>query len=485
MTIVLVSAEFAPFAKSGGLADATSSLAKGLADLGHDVYCIMPKHGVIDIDQHQLSPTFLTLNVPMGVHTEYAHLLRYDGDHKSPRYFFIEHDLLFNRPGIYGDESEYFDNDKRFIFFSRAIFEACRALDISPDIIHAHDNHSAFTMPFLKQVYRSEDRFSSTSGVFTIHNLAYQGKYNQYRAMDYSGFGMKEFYKDSWFEHYGTVNSMKIGIMFADKITTVSPTYAKEIRMHYYGETLHDELNERAPDLIGVLNGVDYNIWSPQTDQYIKQNYDNNSLDAKDENRESLLQLGNITNSKLPMVGMVTRLTEQKGIDLIMKKLEHFLQSGSLNFAILGSGQPRFVDFLKYLKYKFPDQTIVEIGYNEELAHQIIAGSDYFLIPSRFEPCGLTQMYSLKYGTIPIVRNTGGLSDTVEEYDVQTKTGNGFVFNNYNAEDMAYAIERALSIYKAKTHWNTIRKNSMAADNSYDRSALRYLEVYNWAKEKI
>lgn len=481
MTIVLAAAEFAPFAKTGGLADATSSLAKGLVNQGHEVICIMPKYGIIDTEEYTLNPTFLTLNVPMGMQTEYAHLLRYDGGPKKPTYYFIEHDMLFNRQGIYGEDSEYFDNDKRFIFLSRAVFEACKALDITPDIIHAHDHHAAFCMPFLKKEYVLEDRFHSTRGIFTIHNLAYQGKYNPYRAMDYSGFGMKEYYKGSWFEHYGTVNSMKVGIMFADKITTVSPTYANEIKMHYYGETLHEELNTRSSDLIGVLNGVDYDIWSPQSDTYLSKKYDADSLIDKDFARQKLIDLARFSDSEKPIIGMVTRLTEQKGIDLVMKKLDYQISKGAMNFALLGSGQPRFVDFFKLIKHKYPSQTFVVIDYNEELAHTIIAGSDYFLIPSRFEPCGLTQMYALKYGTVPIVRNTGGLSDTVTEYEVANGNGNGFVFHNYNAEDMEYAIERALALFGAKDHWNKIRINGMRGDNSFEKSASQYTKVYESA----
>ncbi|GAB5465185.1 MAG: glycogen synthase GlgA [Candidatus Kapaibacteriales bacterium] len=484
MNILLAAAEIAPFAKSGGLADAVMSLALGLNSLGHKVVCIMPKHGVIDTEDYKLEPTFLTLNIPMGYHTEYAHLLRYSDHESGLEVYFVEHDLYFNRNGIYGDGNEYFDNDKRFIFFSRSIFEACKALDFTPDIIHAHDNHTAFAMPFLSKVYRLEDRFKSTAGVYTIHNLAYQGIYDPYRAMDYSGFGIKEFYDGSYFRSGDNVNSMKTGIMFADKVTTVSPAYSREIRMHYYAEGLHDELNSRSSDLVGILNGVDYAQWSPKNDKLIPKNYSIDNIEVKNDIKKSFIENGMFSNPDLPLVGMVTRLPEQKGIDLVMNKLEGFLQNGSFNFAILGSGANRFVEFFKYIKYKFPESTIVEIGYNERIAHRIFAASDYMLIPSRFEPCGLTQMYALSYGTIPIVRNTGGLSDTVFEYQVSTREGNGFVFNTYNAEDFANAINRALSIYNSD-HWHNIRENGMRANHSYRTSAEKYTEVYNWAKEKL
>jgi starch synthase len=299
--------------------------------------------------------------------------------------------------------------------------------------------------------------------------------------MDYSTFGMKEFYKESWFEHYGIVNSMKVGIMFADKVTTVSPNYADEIKMNYYGETLHDELQSKGDDLIGVLNGVDYDVWSPETDNHIHKRYSIKNIDQKEKNKLDILDIAGLRNSELPLIGMVTRLTEHKGIDLVINKIEDLLTKGEINFILLGSGERRFVEFFHYLRHKYPKIVFTEIGYNEQLAHKIIAGSDYFLIPSRFEPCGLTQMYSLKYGTVPIVRSTGGLANTVFEYDVEKKQGNGFVFNSYNAEDMMNAVHRALSLYKAKKHWNKIRRNGMRQNNSFSRSAAKYVDVYESA----
>jgi starch synthase len=280
---------------------------------------------------------------------------------------------------------------------------------------------------------------------------------------------------------------MKTGIMFADKITTVSPSYSYEIRRPEYGEGLQDYLNSRAGDLIGILNGVNYDEWNPEKDKYIYNRYTINTLKIKNENKIKYLTENGIEepdNYDIPLFGMVTRLTGQKGIELLQHKLESFLMEDKIRFAILGQGDQHYIDYFNYLAWKYPKNAFVYIGYSEELAHRIISCSDFLLLPSKFEPCGLTQMYALKYGTIPIVRSTGGLADTVHEYIPETGIGNGFVFWNYNGDDMAFAIRRGLSIYRIKPHWDLIRKNGMKENFSSSRSALEYLKVFKWAMEK-
>lgn len=488
MNILLAAAECTPFVKAGGLADMIQSFSAEWKKSGHNPIVILPKYGNIDIYKYGLQPMELVLNVQMGYWTEYARLWQGTLPGTDVPVYFVANADYFNRHGIYGHPDEFPDNDRRFIFFSRAVFEAAKALNFKPDIMHAHDYHTAFVMAFLKSQYKNDPLFNETAGVFTIHNLAYQGKFNPERAMEYSSFGLKEFYPGSWFEFEGTVNSMKTGIMFADKITTVSPTYAQEIKSQYYGEGLHDILKLRASDLIGVLNGVYYNEWSPENDSLIYKKYDINNLNNKRENKYIFLQDHGVDQNDhydMPMIGMVTRLAEQKGIDLLIHKIEEHLSRNLYRFALLGSGEPRYVDFFKELAWKYPGRALIHIGYNEELSHRIISASDYFLVPSRFEPCGLTQMYSLKYGTIPIVRSTGGLADTVNEYIEDTNTGNGFVFLNYDAEDMSWAINRALNCYMRTPVWDNLRKNAMLSDYSSSNSAAQYIEVFNWAKEKI
>lgn len=488
MNILIAAAEVAPFAKAGGLADMTGSLPIEWQKYGQNPIVVMPKYGFIDTFKYGIKATDITLVVPMGHWTEYARLWEGKLPNSEVPVYFVEHNIYFDRTGIYGDPNEYQDNDRRFIFFSRAVMEAAKALNFSPDIINAHDFHAAFTMAFLKSHYRYDPIFANCAGVYTIHNLAYQGRFNPATSLEYSGFGIKEFYPGSWFEHQGAVNSMKTGIMFADKITTVSPTYAKEIRYPYYSEGLQDILNLRGADLVGVLNGVYYDEWNPRADKLIYENYDIDSLDIKNRNKLKLLETFGITaedNPDLPLIGMVTRLAEQKGIDLIMTKLEEYLANDQARFILLGSGESRYVDYFNYLKWKYPKKALITIGYKDDLSHKIFASSDYLLVPSRFEPCGLTQMYALSYGTIPIVRATGGLADTVIEYNMATADGYGFLFWQYNADDLAFAIRRALSVYHSDPHWDIIRRNAMNCNYSSSKTALEYLKVFKWAGDKL
>lgn len=488
MNILLASAEVAPFAKAGGLADMTGSLPIEWQKYGQNPIVVMPKYGFIDTYKYGIKPTEITLVVPMGYWTEYARLWEGKLPNSQVPVYFIEHNQYFDRTGIYGDPNEYSDNDRRFIFFSRAVMETAKALDFAPDIINAHDFHAAFTMAFLKSQYRLDPTFSNCAGVYTIHNLAYQGRFNPYSALEYAGFGTKEFYNGSWFEHQGSVNAMKTGIMFADKITTVSPTYSKEIRYPYYSEGLQDILNLRGSDLIGVLNGVYYDEWNPHSDKLIFENYEIDSLEIKNHNKLKLLESFGISEDdepNLPLIGMVSRLAEQKGIDLLMLKLEEYLENNLARFILLGSGESRYVDYFNYLKWKYPKNALITIGYKDDLSHKIFASSDFLLVPSRFEPCGLTQMYALSYGTIPIVRATGGLADTVKEYNLESADGYGFLFWQYNSEDMAFAIRRALSVYNVEPHWDIIRTNAMNCNYSSSKTAIEYLKVFKWAGDKL
>lgn len=487
MNILLAAAEVSPFAKTGGLSDVTSSLPKEWKKLGHNPIIVLPKYGFINVEKYGFQATQLTLNVSLGHRIEFAQLWKGYLPNTDVPVYLIEHEEYFNRPGIYGEYSEYYDNDQRFLFLSKAVFEVCKAINFQPDIIHAHDYHTAFTMPFLKISYANDPFFANTAGVYTIHNLAYQGKFNPYKVMDISGFGMKEFYHGSWFEHEGVSNFMKVGIMFADKITTVSPTYSFEIRKAYFAEGLQDALNSRSADLIGVLNGVYYDEWNPEIDELITQKFDVTSIASKEYNKVSLLKdfmINDSDNLNLPLFGMVTRLTEQKGIDIIKDKLEYLISSQKIRFIILGSGDSRYVDFFNYLSWKYPKNAITYIGYDNALSHKIMAASDFLLVPSRFEPCGLTQMYALKYGTVPIVRATGGLTDTIFEYNPENKTGNGFVFNNYSPDDFEFAMNRAISYYKDEPNWTQIKTNAMHCDYSSYTSAKKYIEIFNWAIEK-
>ncbi len=486
MNIVTAATEAAGIAKAGGLADVVSALNKEWAAKGHNIIIILPKYRYLDCPEGNFQPTDITLIVPMGKWTEFAQLWQGTLPETNIPVYLIEHNVYFDRNEIYGESKEYPDNDRRFIFFSRAIMETCKALNFRPDVIHAHDFHTAFTMAFLKTHYHNEPLFNKTAGVYTIHNLAYQGKFDPINSLTYAGFDREAFYIGSWFEQFGVVNAMKVGIMFADKITTVSPTYSKEIRLDYYSEGLRDELNIRAADLIGILNGPDYGVWSPSIDHFIYKKYSAVSLEDKKINKHELLKdfgLSNQDNLDKPLFGMVTRLTEQKGIDLIIEVLEKFIANGDMRIILLGSGDHKYVSFFNYMNEKYPKDVLIRIGYDNSLSHRIFAASDYYLMPSRYEPCGLTQLYALKYGTIPIVRLTGGLADTVEEYNEERLSGTGYTFFGYKSDELEFAIKRALSIYLKEPLWNSVRMNCMNKNFTSEESAKKYIEVFNWASE--
>ncbi len=488
MNIVTATAELTPIAKAGGLGDMAAFLSREWKKLGHNPIIILPKYSAIDTNKWGFRNTLKTIIVQMGYWVEYGLLWEGKLPGSDVPVYLVEHDGYFNRTGIYGDPNEYADNDRRFIFFSKAVFEVCRAIGFSPDVVHAHDFHTAFTMAFLKEFYRIDPLFSKTAGVYTIHNLAYQGKFNPQTALLYSGIPWSMFYPFSDYEYYGLVNAMKIGIMKADKVTTVSPNYSQEIRWSYYGEGMDGVINSRAADFLGILNGIDYNEWNPNSDKSLALNYDKSNLDGKRENKHQLLRDYGLTDNDdldMPMISMVTRLAEQKGIDLVVHKMEELLESTHFRLFILASGDYNYEQFLRYLQSGFPKKAIIHIGHDIALSHRIFAASDYFLMPSRFEPCGLTQMFSLRYGTIPIARETGGIADTVKEYNYNDMIGNGFTFWQYNADDMAYAILRALSVYNNIPHWDKIRQNAMDENFSAERTAIQYLDVFRWAKEKV
>ncbi|MES2765701.1 MAG: glycogen/starch synthase [Bacteroidota bacterium] len=487
MNILLCSAEVTPFAKAGGLADMAASLSKDLAKLGHNVMLIMPKYGDIDTNAFKLENTGHTIGVPMGTWMEYCGLWRATLPGSKVTTYFIQSAEYFDREGIYGNPDGFGDNDRRYIFFSRAVFEIAKVLDFSPDIIHAHDYHTALTMPFLKIHYKSDPHFFKTAGVYTIHNMAFHGMFEPQQNMFLCGFG--EFFNGSWFEYQGAMNFMKAGILFADKITTVSPTYAQEIRFTSAGEGLQSELNQRGPDVIGVLNGVDYSEWNPERDKLLPITYSKMYLGGKKENKRRYLAEHGVHEGELmqdlPMLGIVARLTDQKGIDLLEKTIEGFIQNGIIRFTMLGTGSKQYESYFQYLAAKYSTRSFVHIGYNNTISHRLIASCDFLLVPSKFEPCGLTQLYALKYGTIPIVRHTGGLADTIQEYDPASGKGNGIVFHQYSPEDFAGAIRRAVLLYNTQPHWNQIIQNAFGCDYSAKKCAERYTEVYAWALEKI
>ncbi|MBM4178463.1 MAG: glycogen synthase [Ignavibacteria bacterium] len=489
MNILLVAAEVSPYAKVGGLADMAGTLPRAWSVLGNDVRIVLPLYGNIDKAQFGITKLDLLVSVPFGSWTEYAEVWHGILPDSEVDVYFVRSSDYYDRPGIYGYHDGFEDNDRRFMFLSRAAFEVARALDFKPDVIHAHDYHTAVCMPLLKVQYIHDPFFASTAGVFTIHNMAFQGFFDPLRAMEFCGLPPSDFYSGCWYEHDGCFNAMKSGIMFADKVTTVSPTYAQEIRWTPEGKGLQGALQSRSADVIGVLNGINTSEWDPATDQHITATYTPATLESKTDNKRSLLRevgfADDDVSDDLPVVGMVTRLTEQKGLSILQHALPQHLREGSLRLVVLGSGEHHAENFLRDLEHEYHHHVRFVRGYNEPLSHRIQAGSDYYLMPSLFEPCGLTQMFALRYGTVPIVRGIGGLGDTVEEYDPITVLGTGVRFYDYSADELSRALWRALRLYKQEPHWTHIRRNAMNVDNSIVHTAERYLEVFSWAQEKV
>ncbi|MBX7156538.1 MAG: glycogen synthase [Bacteriodetes bacterium] len=488
MNILSVAAECAPYAKIGGLGDVVSALPKDWEQLGHNCVIVIPKYRDIDVQKYNFQPTNITVVVPMSSWKEYARVwMGTLPGTKNVRVCLLESYDYFDRKGIYGNPDGFSDNDRRFTFLSRACFEVAKALDFTPDILHAHDYHTSLALAFLKSHYRFDPRFARCAGVYTIHNMAFQGQSDPRRVLEFAQLGTQNF-RGSWFEHDGVVNLMKTGLMFADKITTVSPNYANEIRWTSFGEGMQDYVEMRSGDFLGVLNGADYTEWNPETDTNIKHHYTPETLNEKALVKQELLQESvpaYDVQEDLPLIGMVSRLTDQKGIILVEQVLERLVKSGRVRFAILGSGDSRYERFFNAMGKKYPTRVLYSNGYNNALSHKIIAASDYIMVPSLFEPCGLTQIFALKYGTVPIVRATGGLADTVEEYNPETGTGNGFLFEKYVSRSLLNAISRAVYYYKSTPHWDTVRLNGMACNYSSRLSAENYINVFTWALQRI
>lgn len=480
MNILLATAEISPIAKSGGMADVTSYLTSEWSDLGHNVISVMPAYKFIDYAKFNIQKTNISFEVPMGFRNETATVYKTNIVGSGATIYLVGHDELFDSEYLYGNKLEDDNDDRRFLFFSKAIPELCKAINFKPDIVNCHDYLTAFLIPILKTQYKGEELFKDVRTVFTIHNLSYQGKFDKYRVLSFTGMKYSEFDVGSWFEHEGNVNFMKTGIMYADKIVTVSPTYSEEIKNTYYSEGMQDAINSRLRDIVGILNGVDYNLWGPEDDIYISQNYTSDTLEKKSELKKEYLIKAGIPEKKhhLPLISMITKLKDQKGIDLVAKKIYKLMKSNKFIFAVLGAGEEQYEEMLTETKFSFPENFIVDFQFDEKNTHILLAASDFLLMPSKYEPCGLTQMYSLRYGTVPIVRLTGGLADTITDYSTEKQKGTGVTFPHYNRDEMEQAIKKAISIYHSEIHYNKIRKNGMSKNYSSLKSAKKYISLF-------
>jgi starch synthase len=472
LNILLAASEAGPLAKTGGLADVAGSLPCELNRQGADVRVILPKYGSIPQEIKENIVHNCYIFVDLGWRHQYCGIEQvvYHG----VTFYLIDNEFYFNRENLYG----YGDDGERFAFYNRAVLEAIPYLDFQPDIIHCHDWQTGMIPVLLETQYRNIQQYGMISTVFTVHNLRYQGLYGIDQMKEWFGLEDSCFTADR-LELYGAGSFLKGGLVYAQILTTVSSTYADEIKYPFYGERLDGILNARSKDLYGILNGIDYTIYNPRTDQLIYQNYTKSSLNGKAVNKLALQQeLGLTVDEKIPVIGLISRLVDQKGLDLIACIFDEIM-SEEVQFVILGTGDAKYEGLFKDAMYRYPGKVSANIRFDNTLAHKIYAAADFFLMPSLFEPCGLGQLISLRYGTLPIVRETGGLKDTVMAYNEATGEGNGFSFTNYNAHDMLHTIRRALEIGQKKTLMGKLRKAAMSCDYSWQNSAVRYMELYN------
>lgn len=477
LKICLLSSEIVPYAKSGGLADVAGAWLRNLGAIGHDIRAFMPLYPVVRRDHSGLQPVLgaQRMNLAIGG-TEYGFSLMSANypDSDTPVYF-VDCPALFDRGGLYTSDP---DEHRRFLLFTRAALEGCRLLGFAADIFHCNDWHTAFLPLYLKTLYRSDGLFGRAKSLLTIHNIGYQGMMPVSAAADLN-LGAALTSLDQGDTGRGVINALKTGIKHADRVSTVSPTYAREICDTNLGMGLQEALRERNDGVAGILNGVDYQEWDPKVDPHLSAHFSPQDLRGKLINKEMLiatLEL-QITASQ-PLIGMVTRLTEQKGIDILFDALPALLHAREFGLAVLGSGDPKYSAFFEDLAQRFPGRVSYRSGFDEPLAHLIEAGSDIFLMPSRYEPCGLNQMYSLRYGTIPIVRNTGGLADSVQHFDPGTGRGTGCVFNDYDAPAVRWAINTVFDWYAAPRSWALLMQNAMAKDYSWTRQIREYDSLY-------
>jgi starch synthase len=484
LKLCILSSEIVPYAKTGGLADVAGALFRELGELGHDVRAFMPLYASVRRAHSELQPVSglenLRISIGLARYSYSVHSARFPGTEIPV--FFIDCPEMFDRAAFYTFDA---DEHRRFLLFTRAAIESCLYLGCAPDIFHVNDWHTAFLPLFLKTMYSSVPEFEHSRSVLTIHNIGYQGIMPAAAVADL-GLGPFEDRLDAADLAGGVINPLKTGIKFADVVTTVSPTYAREITETPLGMGMQETLKKRRKGVIGILNGVDYREWDPRCDPYLTEHFGPTDLHGKFTTKQRLLwSIGLDLKPHQPLVGMVTRLAEQKGIDLLFDALPALLQERDFGFLILGNGDDRYAAFFEDLERRFKGRVVFRSGYDEPLAHLIEAGSDMFLMPSRYEPCGLNQMYSLRYGTIPIVRKTGGLADSVRHFDPSTGQGTGCVFNDYDVPAVRWGVGTALDWFADQKTWRQLMLNAMAEDFSWRSQTLKYEQVYRDAAAPI
>lgn len=481
MRVLMTTAEATPFAQTGGLGEVLSALPAELVDLGVEVDVIMPGYSGIDAAKHNLETTDINIEIDLNA-VNVAAGLRQLTDGRGVRYLFVDNSHYYDRDGLYGpvDGDDYEDNSERFVFLCRAAIEMALNMGKPYDVFHSHDWQAALVPVYLRTLFAGEGLLRKSASVLTIHNLGYQGIFGS-RDMRVVGLDW-QFFNPDQMEFYGKLNFLKSGIVFSDEVTTVSPGYREEILTPEFGFGLEGVLQEKGPHLTGILNGVDYSIWNPATDSMIAAKFSPEDLSGKAECKAAMQRLAGLAvRPEAPMIAMVSRLSSQKGIDLV-DDLAHMIKDQDVQFVLLGTGEPRYQESFESLAREMPEKVIAYLTYDLELAHKIFAASDILLVPSRYEPCGLSQLYGLKYGAIPVVRATGGLNDTVEEFSQQRDEGTGFKFFLPEPTALEQSLRRALKLYwENPDGWKRLMVRAMTRDFSWTRSANEYKRLYERA----
>ena len=472
--ILFVGSEAVPFAATGGLGDVLGSLPAALKrERGEeiDIRVVIPMYTSVSENYRDSLEKVAEFTVNLSWRQQYCGVWKCEKE--GVIYYFIDNEYYFKRPTLYGS----FDDGERYAYFCKAVLEMMPRIGFFPDILHAHDWQSALSVIYLKRKYRYFDEYSKIKSVYTIHNIEYQGIY---------GFEIlgDVFCLDSWdryiVEYDGAINLTKGAIVCCDKLTTVSPNYAKEIQTEYYSNGLHYILAMNRDKITGIVNGIDYGYYNPETDSELRRHYSADNQTQKAEDKLDVQRIFGLPERRdVPLIAMVSRLAAHKGFDLVKRILEEAVTSNDIQFVLLGTGETDYEDYFSYLAGKYPDRVGVKLSYDKTLAKKIYAGADIFLMPSKSEPCGLAQMIAARYGTVPVVRETGGLYDTVKPFNPEDKTGNGITFKTYNAHDMYDALRRAVELYKNRRQWKALRTNAMKSDFSWNSSAKRYLEMYD------
>ncbi len=472
MKVLFVASEAVPFIKSGGLADVAHALPKKLREMGVDVRVVLPKYGAIPKTLLVDSRKVAECTVRMGWRRQYCGIE--EVMHDTIPYYLVDNEYYFKRDGLYG----YFDDGERYSFFCRAVLEMLEPLDFIPDIIHLNDWHTGMVSVLFSDEYIYRTGLQHIKTLFTIHNLKYQGIFPPGILPDLLNLPMG-YFDSGELEFHNNISFMKAGIRFSHYVTTVSPTYSMEIQNPFFGEKMDGVIRDRESALFGIVNGIDTEIYNPKTDPYLYRPYDITSVWHKRENKEELQRMLGLPNRPdVPLLAMITRLTDQKGLDLVAHVLQEILQL-DIQMVVLGTGEHKYEQMFRHFQGTFPDKLSAQIRFDNSLSHLIYGASDLFLMPSLFEPCGLGQLIALRYGSIPVVRETGGLKDTVEPWDELSGEGNGFTFSNYNAHEMLQAIRYALQCFHDSAQWKTIQKNAMKADNSWTHSGELYKSLYD------